>query len=228
GSVRSSARLGSQSSGTSPTPSRFNSSSWLRSRSVRRRGSTSLASRRSSSERSASRISRLAVASGPTALPPLQRSPLFGTKNILCSAQRQFSDRDRNQLRKRSARVGRKRPAGGGAGEVGFGEAKGPGRLYPETGIRRRAKEIDGLVGSVFLIGGGDEGGDRRGVVDQLGFTLDHDRLVGIVRADGATGSTGKVARFARPAARAEPERVVDPDTPDRHDVWPRVGSDGR
>src|SRR5437764_9524594 len=130
-----------------------------------------------------------------------------------------FWNRDRNRPRKRSACGGRKRPPCGGAREVGFGEAEGPRRSNLKAGIRRRAEELGGIVGSVLSIGSGDEGGERRWVEDQLGFALDHDGLVGVVGGDGTVGLKGKVARFARRTARTEPERVIDPHAPDRHHV---------
>src|SRR5207247_4099678 len=122
----------------------------------------------------------------------------------------------------------RKPPARERAGEVGLGEAKRPGRSDTEAGVRRQAEELDRIRRSVLLIGPGDEGGDRRRVIDQLGLALDDDRLVGVVRGDGALGSIGEVARFARRAARTEPERLIDPDSPDGPDVWPAVGPSGR
>src|SRR5438093_5929260 len=135
-----------------------------------------------------------------------------------------FWNRDRNRPRKRSAGGGRKRPPCGGAREVGFGEAEGPRRSNLKAGIRRRAEELDGILGSVLSIGSGDEGGDRRRVVDQLGFALDHDRLVGVLGGRRIIETKSKVARFSRRTVRPETKRGIDTMLQYMHHVGPDVG----
>ena len=63
---------------------------------------------------------------------------------------------------------------------------------------------------------------------DELRAALDHHRVLGVVGGDDAARVGREVARLARAAAAAEPQRLAVPRAPDRHRVRAAVGPQAR
>src|SRR5919108_3038135 len=80
-------------------------------------------------------------------------------------------------------------------------------------------EELDTIVRAVLLVYGRDEAANRALVIDQLRLSLDDHRLIWIVGRDCAPGTGRDVPCLSRGAARAEPQGLVEPDGPHRHEM---------
>src|SRR5579884_2019990 len=114
----------------------------------------------------------------------------------------------------RRSRRPREHPAGWRTGEVPAAEGEGPERPDADGGVG--GEELDRDTLRVLGVDPVGEGGDGFRVGDALGDTLQHHRVPRRVGGDHAARVGGEVEHLAAARRRAEPERLLSPNAPDR------------
>src|SRR5712691_11464698 len=111
--------------------------------------------------------------------------------------------------------------------EVAMLDAKRPNRPDTKARVHRRVQHLDLVVRLVLGILEREQLGDVRRINQQLGGTLDHDRVQRILGRDDAPRVDSEVLRLARRLAAAEPECAVVPYAPHRHRMRTQIGPHG-
>src|SRR3954468_25037672 len=122
---------------------------------------------------------------------------------------------------------GREDPPGRATGEVAVRQRDHPMRRHREGAVDRRVLEVDGEARGVLRVDRRYERRDRTGVDDPGHRAVEHHGIAGVVRGHRAAGVGGQVAGLARAQAAGEPQPVVQPDAPHRHDMGCAVRPDG-